>query len=375
MMVMAKKLGCEWIGAIPIHSNSSYNYDDCHNSVMNYVSIYGGRHRVGYYFVEGFGDIQAILHSVWECNENLIDIMPYRDNREYNIFGLLPYGSSYNLFPNAFFRSFDKYIKQENELMYYVYQLVDPRDNQPFYIGKGTGKRAKTHLWGIARVQNEYKDNKIQSIRDAGYEPRIEYVVENIIDEELAYTIERDLIQRYGRKGYEANGILTNACIDNRPPNHKGKTYEEIYGDRATEQREKRRQLQIDAGGWFKGRTHSAESKKIFSEKTKGKNNPRYGVKVSGTETAKKISDAHIGKKHYDRKDVKLLFVEGLNVFIYSNDLKQWALDNGYSYATFRSQLEKNWQASKRGMNVGLRVRIATPEEVVKYKSSLESGL
>jgi hypothetical protein len=43
--------------------------------------------------------------------------------------------------------------------------------------------------------------------------------------------------------------------------------------------------LQLAAGGWFRGRNHSSESKKKIS----GKNNPRYGVVVKGTETAKKL--------------------------------------------------------------------------------------
>ena len=126
--------------------------------------------------------------------------------------------------------------------MYYVYELIDPRNNQPFYVGKGKGRRAKTHLWEIPETRDVYKENKIAAIRKEGLEPEIKYVVKNIADEKLAYDIETSIIKQYGRKGYDKNGILTNICEDARPPNHKGKSYEEIYGiEKAAELKEVRR--------------------------------------------------------------------------------------------------------------------------------------
>lgn len=363
---MAKQIGCEWIGAVPVHSQSAYEYDDCHNSVNNYVSIYGGQRVEGFYFVEGYGDIQAIKHSVWE-NNKLVDIMPFKDGREYNIVGLLP-SLDNNALSNYYFQSLDKY-NQEIEIMYYVYQLVDPRNNQPFYVGKGQGNRAKSHMLNISRNDNDRKQHKIDKIRESGLEPRIEYLAENIIDEQLAYDIERDMIKRYGRKGYDNNGILTNICVDNRPPSHKGRTYEEIYGpEEAIKQREKRANLQRAAGGWFKGHTHTEEAKQRISEKTAGKNNPRYGVKLKDTEIARKIGDANRGKKHYGRADVKLLYIDGLDKYIYSNDLREFCNENNYSLGTFRKQLELDWPHSKRGKNKGLKIRYATNDEVAEYK-------
>ena len=84
--------------------------------------------------------------------------------------------------------------------IYYVYEYTDPRNNLPFYIGKGKGNRAKQHLWNKSRSHNPYKENKIQSIRSDGYEPKIEYIAENILDENLAHELETKSILFYGRK-------------------------------------------------------------------------------------------------------------------------------------------------------------------------------
>lgn len=67
-------------------------------------------------------------------------------------------------------------------LGYYVYILIDPRGNQPFYVGKGTKARLLSH--GIAAealtspedersAEHSRKINRIQDIRAAGLEPQI----------------------------------------------------------------------------------------------------------------------------------------------------------------------------------------------------------
>lgn len=353
----ARQLACSYIAEVPVFSEAAYEHDCCHSNVDIHVSLYGGRKVSGYYFLEGFGTVQAIAHSVWDGPAGIQDITPYRDDRTYNVFAIGPIVRN-----NYYLQSFAKYM-QEIEIMYYVYQLVDPRTNLPFYIGKGKGNRAKYHLYETARVENKYKDNKIRAIRSAGHEPRIDIVAENIPDESLAYDIEKELIIQWGRKGYEPGGILTNVCEDNRPPSHKGKTYEEIYGARAEEQRKKRADLQRAAGGWFKGYKHTLETKKILSEKTSGKNNPRWGVRVSGTPVADKISKANRGKKHHGRADVRVLYIEGIDTLVYSNDLKDFCKKHGYSLGTFYKQLYEGWSVSKRGKNKGLRIRQATLEE------------
>ena len=62
------------------------------------------------------------------------------------------------------------------EIGNYVYRLIDPRDFQTFYVGRGTGKRffqhAKDELKNIAKDEDELslKLKQIRDIRNAGKE-------------------------------------------------------------------------------------------------------------------------------------------------------------------------------------------------------------
>jgi hypothetical protein len=161
--------------------------------------------------------------------------------------------------------------------MYYVYCYIDPVTDKPFYVGKGKQNRAHVHMF-IPRDKTKNKNktrfkNKLDKMKEEGVEPKIIFLAQNIQDENIAYQIEESYIKQYGRKGYDENGILLNICEGSRPPNHKGKTYIEIYGDKAEHQRLKRHMKQIEAGGWFKGRKHSAETKKQYKEKSTGLGN------------------------------------------------------------------------------------------------------
>lgn len=110
----------------------------------------------------------------------------------------------------------------KDKKMYYVYKLMDPRSQQPFYIGKGKGKRAQSHL-----TKSKFKrvSDKIKSIRNDGYEPYVE-IYSDHDNEQEAYDQERLLIQYHGRKGYDQDGILMNICEDNRPPKKVSQTKE-----------------------------------------------------------------------------------------------------------------------------------------------------
>lgn len=109
---------------------------------------------------------------------------------------------------------------------FYVYALLDTRkpgqfkykslkfDFEPFYIGKGYGKRAHSHLRPgdirvyEKRIRNNFKTNKIQSIRRSGYEPEVHIIRDNL-SELKAFDLECRFIAKIGRKAH--GGPLTNA--------------------------------------------------------------------------------------------------------------------------------------------------------------------
>jgi hypothetical protein len=352
----AKNIGCDWIGEILVSPDASCDYDVCHNNVKNYILSHNGNSIKGYYFLESPWGLQAILHSVWQSPEGrLIDITPFKDNRNINIFGRLKSSDQIYKTNNIYSQSLDKY-KQETDIMFYVYALIDPRNNMPFYIGKGKGRRAKTHLWEIPETRNVFKENKINSIRAAGLEPKIEYLAEDIIDEKLAYKMEEDLILRFGRKGYETYGILTNILLDSRPPNHKGKTYEEIYGtDRAQEEKRKRADLQKARGG-YGPKKHSDETKTKIKDASSGENNAMWGRKHS-EETRQKISKNKKSPTGKDHPISKHWILESPNGEIYEQigDLKSLCKKLGLSFSTLHMAHLRN-RIPNRGPAKGWKI-------------------
>lgn len=81
---------------------------------------------------------------------------------------------------------------------YYVYTLADPRDNKPFYVGKGKGNRIDAHEKEALAGSNHPKCKLIREIREAGLEI-IKTIVKWFANEDAAYKYEKRLIKKIGR--------------------------------------------------------------------------------------------------------------------------------------------------------------------------------
>lgn len=88
---------------------------------------------------------------------------------------------------------------------FYVYIYLDPRNDVPFYVGKGFGWRYKRHLTKYAT--NIHLKNRILAIRKEGFEPFIGRFF--TVSEEDAFQLERALIHAFGRRD-QGTGSLCN---------------------------------------------------------------------------------------------------------------------------------------------------------------------
>lgn len=94
------------------------------------------------------------------------------------------------------------YFTQEviDEIKFYVYRLIDPRNGETFYVGKGKGNRVFNHI-KCARDVEALDDvsDKIQVIRDistAGLDV-IHVIHRHGLDEKQAFEVEAALIDAY----------------------------------------------------------------------------------------------------------------------------------------------------------------------------------
>lgn len=82
-----------------------------------------------------------------------------------------------------------------DHLGYYVYLYIDPRDNRPFYVGKGKNNRVFAHL----DDRNESaKRHRLTAILEAGLVPKLEILQHGLQDEEAALRIEAAAIDLLG---------------------------------------------------------------------------------------------------------------------------------------------------------------------------------
>lgn len=164
---------------------------------------------------------------------------------------------------------------------FYVYILLDPRkpgkfeylDNcllyEPFYVGKGSGRRFKRHLYNDnhEKGRNPFKTNIINKIeKELGIKPFVIKIKINITEKE-AFDLESRLIQEIGRRD-KKGGFLTNLT---------------------------------NGGEGTSGYKHSEEAKLKIGNASKGRI-PYMKDKKHLEETKRKISNSNKGKKLTDEQ-------------------------------------------------------------------------
>lgn len=91
---------------------------------------------------------------------------------------------------------------------YYNYLLIDPRNSQCFYVGKGKGRRVTNHFnIGYVMFRCTKRSNKIKSIVQNGYLPIVRIYGDNLTEIE-ANENEVGLIRFFGRKDKGEENLL-----------------------------------------------------------------------------------------------------------------------------------------------------------------------
>jgi hypothetical protein len=85
------------------------------------------------------------------------------------------------------------------KLRTYVYRLIDPRNGETFYVGKGKGNRVFAHIRLERKLEGDELDNKVRRIReiqDAGLQ--VGHVIHRHgMDDKTAFEVEAALIDAY----------------------------------------------------------------------------------------------------------------------------------------------------------------------------------
>lgn len=188
-------------------------------------------------------------------------------------------------------------------MTFYVYVLHDPRKcGEPFYVGKGKGKRAWNHTRpGSASYKgvgkNQFKERVISAIREAGMEPVIDIIVDGLAEDD-AFDLERELISTLGRRGIDDGGILTN-----RTAGGEGSTGLKFSAEARNRLSEARRGMELHANTRSAIRERNAslewtdEMRKKVSAAHKGKTlTPEHRAKL--VEAASRPQNPeHVGKR------------------------------------------------------------------------------
>ena len=207
---------------------------------------------------------------------------------------------------------------------YYIYVYLDPTlqgkfvygnitfDNEPFYVGKGNGRRYIVHIESVLNEwkhdKNFNKHDKIKGILETGVLPIIIFLKENVVSETEALEYETSIIKLIGRKNLNM-GPLLNLTDGGESPQLNEITLQKMRNAKlgkthSMETRNKMKAAHMGEKNHFFGKHHSKDTKDLISKSRQGKlvgeKHPMYG-KTHTAEVKKRLSEFRktiTGKNH-----------------------------------------------------------------------------
>jgi len=235
----------------------------------------------------------------------------------------------------------------------YVYVYLDPRksgkfiyeeyefDHEPFYIGKGSGKRCYNHITRMLEKRyNPIKGNKISRIQKECLKDPIIIKFKDGLSHKDAYLLEEDMIKTIGRID-KNTGPLTNLTDG---------------GDGVSNVSDKTKQKLRE---WV--RTDGYKEK--IRQSMLGKKLPKETVdKIKETKIKNGTWDSPVGNE-YSAKD--FVIVTPTNDVLYINNLKKFCKNHYLKYNMMRRVVD-GYRNHHKGYKVS---SIITDEEIEKMKN------
>jgi len=211
-------------------------------------------------------------------------------------------------------------MQKSKEQIYYTYLFLNPLkpgkfkynehefEYEPFYVGKGKGKRWQTHLKeeNIIVEKNKHKNNIIKQILSINKNPILIKLYENISEKE-AFDYEIYLISLIGRSDLNT-GPLTNLTAGGDGCVKRSNN----YGRPTSDETKKKISEKIKSLGTWAGDNNPSKTKehqemmskklknRIFSDESKLKMSISSTGKTHTLETKRKLSESRIGIKRSD---------------------------------------------------------------------------
>ena len=203
-----------------------------------------------------------------------------------------------------------------NPNRFYTYAYLR-QDGTPYYIGKGTGRRAYKGIHNVFLPPRE----------------RILFLKKNLLEEQ-AYQHEIYMIAVFGRKDL-GTGILHNKT--NGGEGARGMAYSEEYLTKLKER-------MTGENHPLYGKKHSEKTKKLQSEIKKGKNNPFYKKKHSQEWIDNMIKLNCIFNYKITNPNGEVFYTKNLAQFCRENNLNNGSM---CSVANKKIKNYKNWIVEK----------------------------